>query len=49
MERIRHDPNRMAARISRRTRLSREAILALLEVAVDGGADRAAVEVRPAG
>ena len=48
-ERIRHDPNRMAARIARRTRLSREAILALLGAAADGSTDRAAVKVRPAG
>jgi hypothetical protein len=31
-EQVRHDPNRMATRISRRTRLSEEAILALLGV-----------------
>jgi hypothetical protein len=29
-EHVRHDPHRMATRISRRTRLSQEAILALL-------------------
>lgn len=34
-EQVRHDPNRMAARISRRTTLSVEAILALLSACGD--------------
>jgi len=37
LEQVRHDPNRMAARISRRTRLSEEAILALLGAHGDTG------------
>ena len=46
-EHVRHDPNRMAARISRRTRLSPEAILALLSA--DPGAGLAAIESPRAG
>jgi len=37
LEQVRHDPNRMAARISRRTTLSMEAILALLGASGDAG------------